>query len=89
MKIAFFMQDNAPIHTARNVKNFLQERNIPCLDQPPQSPDLNPIENLDELWAKIKEKWDRLDNEYCRRFIEGIPKRFLAVKAQKGYTTKY
>ena len=100
-----FMQDNAPIHTARNVKNFLRERNIPCLNLPAQSPDLNPIENvwhnikhqlrnenirnLDELWGKIKEKWDCLDQEYCRRLIEGMPKRLRAVKAQKGYATKY
>ena len=29
-----FMQDNAPIHTAGNVKRFLEENDIPCLDWP-------------------------------------------------------
>lgn len=100
-----FMQDNAPIHTAHNVNNFLQERNVPRLDWPAQSPDLNPIENvwhnikhqlrnekyrnLDELWAKNKEKWDCLDPEYCRKLIEGMWKRLRAVKAQKGFASKY
>jgi transposase len=100
-----FMQDNAPIHTAANVKRFLQGHNISCLDWPAQSPDLNPIENvwhcikqqlrddnirnLDELWTKIKEKWDALSPEYCRKLIEEMPKRLRAVKSQKGYATKY
>ena len=41
----------APIHTAHTVKNFLQERNIPCLDWSAQSPDLNPSENV---WDNVK-----------------------------------
>ena len=100
-----FMQDNAPIHTAGNVKRFLEEHDIPCLDWPAQSPDLNPIENvwhyikqqlrndkisnLEELWTKIKEKWDALSPKYCCSLIQGIPKRLQAVKLQKGYATKY
>lgn len=40
------MQDNAPIHTANNVKAFLRRKRVEFIDWPPYSPDLNPIENI-------------------------------------------
>ncbi|GFS76080.1 uncharacterized protein TNCV_4666801 [Trichonephila clavipes] len=40
------MQDGAPCHTARSIKAFLAEQNIPLLDWPGNSPDMNPIENI-------------------------------------------
>lgn len=49
----FFQQDNAPCHRAKTTKNWLEEKEIPLLEWPSRSPDLNPIENL---WGLIARK---------------------------------
>lgn len=41
-----FQQDGASIHTARDVKRWLDAEGITTMDWPAKSPDLNPIENL-------------------------------------------
>lgn len=55
----YFMQDNAPCHTAKTVKNFMAEENIPLLPWPGNSPDINPIENI---WRLLKIKINKLPN---------------------------
>ena len=40
------MQDNDPKHTSRYAQNFYEEVRINWWKSPPESPDLNPIENL-------------------------------------------
>ena len=48
-----FMQDNASVHKAKIVMEFLQEQKIEVMPWPAYSPDLNPIENI---WADMQKQ---------------------------------
>ncbi|KAF7685438.1 Transposable element Tcb2 transposase [Cucumispora dikerogammari] len=48
-----FQQDNDSKHTSGYAREYMLRNNIDVLVWPPQSLDLNPIENL---WAYIKQK---------------------------------
>jgi transposase len=48
-----FLQDGAPCHTSKKVKEFLQAKEVEVMDWPGNSPDLNPIENM---WKHMKNK---------------------------------
>jgi hypothetical protein len=45
-----FQQDNAAVHSAKVVKSYFTANNIPLLEWPARSPDINIIENL---WADL------------------------------------
>jgi hypothetical protein len=47
-----FMQDNAPAHSSKYTKTWLQTHGITVIKWPPNSPDLNPIEIV---WNWIKQ----------------------------------
>ena len=48
---SYIFQDNAPCHVSRRTNQWKTENDIPTLEWPPQSPDLNIIENV---WIVIK-----------------------------------
>ncbi len=52
-----FQQDLAPAHTAKGTKSWFNDHGVTVLDWPANSPDLNPIENIDN-WTSF---WGRPD----------------------------
>lgn len=97
--------DNAPCHKGRVPTKFLKDLNQAVLLWPPQSPDLNIIENV---WAFVKNKrtidkyrkregaiaeiediWSKLTIELAQTLVRSIPDRLQAVIDAKGGITKY
>lgn len=48
-----FQQDEATCHTAKKVKTWMTQNNIPLLPWPTSSPDMSPIETL---WGVMKKE---------------------------------
>ena len=100
-----FHYGNDPKHTARLVKTWIEESNIKVMEWPPQSPDLNPIENMwmavkrsigskvfrngDDLFVELEKQWNSITMTYVDKLIDSMPKRCSAVLKNNGYATKY
>ncbi|GFW09727.1 transposable element Tcb2 transposase [Trichonephila clavipes] len=86
-----FQQANDPKHTAKIVKLYLLYHCKKELHTPPQSPDLNVIENLwsqleksvhehaitskEDLKNVLKEEWTKITVETTKKQRESMPKR--------------
>jgi hypothetical protein len=98
--------DGARAHIARKVKNWLHEQHIHfCPDWPPNSPDLNPIENLwafisrlvlqrcpasrEDIEKYVYEEWSKVDRNLVRALIKSMPRRIAAVIRAQGGNTHY
>ncbi len=101
----WFLQDNAPQHKSVLVRTWLFNNGIQCIDFPPYSPDLNPIENLwadlarrveefqcdtmEELQDIVAEEWKNTDKELLRTLARSMPERCQAVIDAKGDHTRF
>ena len=81
-----FMQDNDPKHTSRVAKAFFEENSINWWRTPPESPDLNPIE---DLWHELKFYLEsRVKPRTKQELIDGI-KKFWRKKITVQKCNKY
>ena len=81
------MQDGAPCHTAKKVQQWFDDHPwVTLLDWAPQSPDMNPIENLWTMlaWENLGKRHDALKN-----LCDSMPSRVAALVESKGGPTKY
>jgi transposase/uncharacterized coiled-coil protein SlyX len=101
----WFLQDNAPQHKSVLVRTWLFNNGIQCIDFPPYSPDLNPIENLwtdlarrveefqcetmEELQDIVAEEWKNTDKDLLRSLARSMPERCQAVIDAKGDHTRF
>ena len=75
------MQDNDPKHVSRKARNFFVANNIHWWHTPPESPDLNPIENL---WHELKEHLRaRVKPHNFEQLVAGITSFWGSVDREK------
>ena len=101
-----FLLDGAPVHTAAATRNFMSARHIECLQGwPPNSPDLNPIENAwgwlkwqvdrelpgtgAEVWRVAQRKWRKLTPAKCRKYMRSFGRRMRKCCRLNGGDTNY
>jgi hypothetical protein len=97
-----FLQDGAPCHASKRIRDFLSDQPFEVIDWPGNSPDLNPIENMwnfmkgknissvPKLIHELKILWmTGIPQDYCRKLSDSMPSRIQQVLDAKGEATKY
>lgn len=101
----WFQQDNDPKHKSHLVQEWLFNSGITCLDWPPYSPDLNPIEHVwsdvkrrveaaqpkdvEELMEELKQQWYATEPDMCRELVASMPRRMEAARKHGGWMSGY
>ena len=99
------MHDNSPPFISHEVQTWIHNHGINVMDFPPNSPDLNPIENLwprvsalmDQLHPSTNEavadafiaKWPEVALDLFTDYAQSMPARIAAVIDADGDATKY
>jgi transposase len=100
-----FLQDNDPKHRSRLVQEWLHNHGVQCLDFPPYSPDLNPMEHvwadiarrverqqpstMETLQDVVAEEWTATPLDFLRTLAHSMPKRCKAVIEARGEHTRF
>ena len=101
-----FIQDNAPCHRAKSTLTYFEDHGIMYMDDwPPNSPDINIIENLwatlkkhisdmkissaNDLWNKCYNFWHSIPNKTINSLFSSLLGRIKAVKKSNGHQTHY
>jgi transposase len=100
-----FQQDNDHKHTALTTIEWLLYNARGLVETPPQSPDINSIENLWSLSEKknrkcrcssrqilienLKKEWDKIGQKVTANLVNSIPRRLQAIIDAKGLYTNY
>jgi transposase-like protein len=101
----WLLWDNSPIHKSFEVRTWLHQHGVNCLELARYSPDLNPTENLfadlarrveqrfprtvEELEDAIHAEWPLTDQLYLTQLAQSMPNRINAVLNNHGHATKY
>jgi len=78
-----FQQDNATCHRTKEVQAVLQDNRIPILDWPPNSPDLNLIENL---WAEVGKRLRDYPRSKVHEMRAATEEIIAALNAEEEHT---